>query len=316
MEANKRKRQEQFPERKGPERRSRYSKPKSAAQSGENGKRPNPTNSNVVASMVVSSMVERRENSGQRKRQGQNKEQGQRQERTRKEQRKERRTIWILQRKQMRSDRNFEDAVLRRFRGLRRGATRDDATWLLRMDVLRRHVYLYDHESRSVSHPGRQSLIAPWPVVLLLGRYNRKHIICSKQDPKADYMRDDVLHFCTKLRWRWFLRDEVDRPIPYRIKASSCPMACLKVIDPGLSIWIDGLRHHVNRGMQRARSSLLGVPGRAERLSNHLPLLKFAKQLLIENKHIPVLTDKDGGYALEHVDVRVAVHREIVNKKV
>ena len=75
------------------------------------------------------------------------------------------------------------------------------------------------------------------------------------------------------------------------------PTACNQVVDPCLTAWVNSLKEHVVMGLKRSRSFWRG---RSE-FSNTLPLIRFAKSIMVNNQLVPIITDKDGGYAIEQL---------------
>ena len=78
----------------------------------------------------------------------------------------------------------------------------DDATGLelerlANPDVIRRHIYMLDFETRSVHHLGEKKL--PWTAEWFVGGYNRKHILERRGPPKLEAISKTVLLFQTRL---------------------------------------------------------------------------------------------------------------------
>lgn len=79
-----------------------------------------------------------------------------------------------------------------------RGMKIRDLVWLLRFDELLSHVYLIDPEPPSVRiHPSRGSL--PWPVILTLGSYSKKHIF-EPAELRRRAVEDNIIDFKNRLR--------------------------------------------------------------------------------------------------------------------
>ena len=108
------------------------------------------------------------------------------------------------------------DEVRHLFMKMMRGATLADYTWLLRMDILRSHVYVYDHELKSVRHPDKVADLVSWPIIWMLGRYNRQHTMVNQVLPSSDF---DVINFTLRQGWRWILQNALPNPPPaFQIK--------------------------------------------------------------------------------------------------
>ena len=210
------------------------------------------------------------------------------------------------------SDSSDDGVILRRFMKMMRGATLADYTWLLRMDILRSHVYVYDHELKSVRHPDKDADLVSWPIIWMLGRYNRKHTMVNQVLPSSDFVRNDVINFTLRQGWRWILQNALPNPPPaFQIKFKKNTPLINQIVDPALTCWSGALRHRMACAVQRARSF-----HRYHRsYSNQLPVIRFARKLLAESGLVPVLTDKDGGYALEPISIRQRVHEDILSKE-
>lgn len=93
----------------------------------------------------------------------------------------------------------------RLFMVLMRGATAVD--WLLMADFdrLRSMAYQYNHNDRTANHPSKE---IPWPIIWTLTRYHKKHIFYSTARPKLKDLAEDLRLAETKMKWRWFFRNE------------------------------------------------------------------------------------------------------------
>ena len=89
------------------------------------------------------------------------------------------------------------------FLRLMKGASVQDWLWIHRFAELRKLVYLYLPELKSCVCPSGDYDI-PWPIIFLLGRYNRKHLFMSRAVPKLQPIFESLREFENKMRWRWY----------------------------------------------------------------------------------------------------------------
>ena len=83
--------------------------------------------------------------------------------------------------------------VERHFRFLMRGASLQDWLGLFRYQDFAKQVYVLDQKCMTVFHPFApfevpscfRARTLPWHVVMLLGKYHRKHIVHGKQLPRV-----------------------------------------------------------------------------------------------------------------------------------
>ena len=192
------------------------------------------------------------------------------------------------------------------------GASLQDWLQVLQAEVFRLHVYVFDPESHSVFHPGKELL--PWDVALLLGRFHKKFRWSRGMNPQLRDIMKCVDEFCTKLQWQWVLRGSGSR-VPFRVPRSPAfnlhPPVTLDVA-PELRCWTSFFSSQLRRACARAlsRNSRRNYLWR-----NRLPLDTMAMHWLRQSPWAVVPTDKDGGYCLVSKHYLSLVHQEILAKK-
>ena len=103
--------------------------------------------------------------------------------------------------------------------------------WLSLFDFqnTRRHIYYYNHETRCVDQPCRES--APWPVLWILARFHPRHIWCGKSLPNVVNFKASLNIFANRIRWRRFFSRQTETailnlcPIPWQ-NQSVHPSCC------------------------------------------------------------------------------------------
>ena len=134
---------------------------------------------------------------------------------------------------------------------------------------------------------------APWILQWFILRRHRKHQLLRKSIPDLSGLRDNVLQFCSKLRWRWILQDqEGDQTLP-RFKVPSTP--CGKHTCNELEAWISTFR-------ARMMSSGLSFVSRARysmrSWSNLSGLERMAMSILRNGPHAALPNDKNTAFTL------------------
>lgn len=138
------------------------------------------------------------------------------------------------------------------------------------------------------AHPKEGAL--PWPVVVLLGSYSRKHIFGASKHSSAA-IRARVQDFCNRLGWRSLISpsaQDAHRPL-----VSRRVRACNQVVMPAVSAFC--------RAASRFLRSRVEC---ATRVSDRLPgFLRFALRFLKSNNLTVQLSDKDGVFVVVGADV-------------
>ena len=132
-------------------------------------------------------------------------------------------------------------SVARRVASLLRGASLADLAWLANFNRIRDNVYVYDHVSKSAHHPHADDAHIPWPIIWIMGRYHKKHVLCMKAKPDLQNFIKYISQFEQKMRWRWFFRDD-NVKASIIIKAKRATRPCNIVVDAALEAWLSSLR--------------------------------------------------------------------------
>ena len=189
--------------------------------------------------------------------------------------------------RQQRRPRDRQGQVLKWFMKLLDGCSAEDIAilldWNQHADKIR---ILRSDLSYSNAH-------APWILQWLILRRHRKHQLLRKSIPDLSGLRDNVLQFCSKLRWRWILQDqEGDQTLP-RFKVPSTP--CGKHTCNELEAWISTFR-------ARMMSSGLSFVSRARysmrSWSNLSGLERMAMSILRNGPHAALPNDKNTAFTL------------------
>lgn len=164
-----------------------------------------------------------------------------------------------------------------------------DIAWLVRFDSMLDNIYILNDSPVGLlgAHPKEGSL--PWPVVLLLGSYSRKHIFGACRISRK-VLVSGVRVFCNRLRWRSLITaaDNATRPL---VKHSV--RNCNSIVMPAVNAFC--------RAASRFIWSRVEI---AARFSDHLPgFLRFALKFLKTQNLKVELSDKDGVFVLAKANV-------------
>lgn len=165
------------------------------------------------------------------------------------------------------------------FLSLMAGATIADWLSLLHFPIYQTSVYALDTEANQVYHPGANFQFPskglesfPWNVILLLGRYHRKHIFFSNRHPSLVNVNKSVQQFTNRFIWQWFFKMNGSSNLQqcFRVKTKhAANTSSLKNIPSDLKLWVDLF-------IKQARHLFLCSLGKSKRLlkfySNTLPL--------------------------------------------
>lgn len=111
--------------------------------------------------------------------------------------------------------------------------------WLrmLRVDQSLDRIVTYSWRDRLVRPLGEFEL--PWPAVVALGGFHRKHIILDPRRPDLKQVAKDLTAFGNRIKWAWFHRAEQQ---PYTRLIKRLPPPCREVVPPELSAWVYSFR--------------------------------------------------------------------------
>ena len=204
---------------------------------------------------------------------------------------------------------NWKHRHARRLLRMMRGASMADWLWFIDFARLRDQVYVYDHACHSVYTPGGGEV--EWPIVWVLARYHKKHILCTKALPRIDQVVRDLNDWGNRLKWQWFHRKDSDSKPSITVRYRRLP-TCTHLLAPEVEWMVRNMKDCVLRECRRAISKV-----RYDRsYANVLPLTSFGLSLLRRSGLKAIPNDKDGGYALETVADYRMVHSEILDNGV
>ena len=137
----------------------------------------------------------------------------------------------------------------------------------------------------------------------ILGRFNKKHIMCGSSLMKAERTHKEILNWCHKVRWRWHFKDDSSPPLlPLRRRRSVIP--CPMLTTPPLTCWLSLLQSKLNGAVHEA----FNRHRYNRQFSTVTNLVTFGLKLLKTSNFIAIQTDKDGGMGIESInDVRVVI---------
>ena len=184
-----------------------------------------------------------------------------------------------------------------------------DWWWFIDFARLREQVYVYDHTSHSVYTPGGGEV--EWPIIWILARYHKKHILCNKSLPRIDHVVRDLKEWGNRFKWRWYHRASAGSKPSITIRYRESP-ACEHLLAPEVEWMVRNMKDCVLSECRKAISR-----ARYDRsYANILPLTSFGLRLLRRSGLKAIPNDTDGGYALETKAEHREVHAEILNSGV
>ena len=86
------------------------------------------------------------------------------------------------------------------FNRLVRDLSLEDMSYLLDLPMLRERIYIFNEQTRSVSHPTENQV--PWPILFGLGRYSAKHRFCNHV-PRASEFSKAVQSTVNRIHWKY-----------------------------------------------------------------------------------------------------------------
>lgn len=211
--------------------------------------------------------------------------------------------------------------VVRFFRSLMKGASLQDWLSLLRFDDFAKQVYVLDHACMTAFHPfarfqlhsALRSRALPWHVVMLLGKYHRKHIFHGNRLPKVQSAMRQVHDFLARLQWQWLFRGAPREGLlpPLKTKRFSCSAPAASQLVPELHVWCNMFARVAERTLRRARAR----GGRTRNFGANTVLVEVEALRWIQGSmFLPLPTDKDGGYCLVERSYVKEAQFNILNK--
>jgi len=182
-----------------------------------------------------------------------------------------------------------------------RGASFEDVVVLHDVGRLAASVREFVFESASL-----RSVRVPWPVVWLLTRFNRKHILCTGALPRDESFGDDLLQFERKVRWRYTFRNSEALHSRWRLR---CPTPhCSTIIPAPLSRWLAEFRSLL---VGRYRTARRAHASRVVR-GNLPPLFFWALRILRRLRYTVCPYDKEAGVCLIRFEDLHRVHTQVL----
>ena len=196
-----------------------------------------------------------------------------------------------------------------------RGATLHDWVLLTQFDNMRKRVYNLDSNTLTVGfpiatfeqlHPGA----LPWNVILLLGKYHRKHIFLSNRIPSIELAMKDVGKFTTRLGWKWFFRND-DSKLHFKVRRRPCAPPKPELLPSSLRVWTQSFKYAVHEMLGKAQK-FSRVTTRD--YSNTVGIEVDALRWIQTSDVVPIPTDKDGGYCVVLKEFVRSAHTDILSK--
>ena len=180
--------------------------------------------------------------------------------------------------------------------------------WLSLFDFqnARRHIYYYNHETRCVDQPCRDS--APWPVLWILARFHPRHIWCGKSLPNVVNFKASLNIFANRIRWRRFFRDKPRQQVSICVPSHGRTRVCTRPVAPSLDTWISNLKRCLTEVFIKSSRTA----SRDRSCCNKIPLVNFGLEILSKSGLEAVANDKDGGYSLVDPNVLTNVHFQLL----
>lgn len=142
------------------------------------------------------------------------------------------------------------------------GISTESLAWLCRGNAINENIYVVDDKSKAAFHPIENQL--PWPVLLALGTFSKKHIFMQKPS-LVDRAR--TLHsfsqWAKKVGWAWCFRHAEERSIPPTVYKKT-PGMYRGTLAPEVVAYIAAMRStmsdFISRVNMKAADPRLGIP--------------------------------------------------------
>ena len=175
---------------------------------------------------------------------------------------------------------------------------------LARVSNLRQSVYVYDHESKSVRHPGTE---IEWPIIWLLSAFHRKHIFAPQKNQETKHINNDAIRLTRRVEWTWAPRKDSTCLPSIHIKTREIA-SCSELIPPVVQCWTTGLR---NANMNAARK---GCSQAINHRFRNETLLRWARRRLRTSQWTALQSDKDGGFIMCAKHDIPEIHAKLLRK--
>ena len=144
------------------------------------------------------------------------------------------------------------ERALRKFEHLIKDASANDLFHLMHFDKLRRQVYALSADEKSLD----RGTSIEWPLVWMLTRFHRKHILMSRRRPGLMSVWNSLVHLERRLRWKTFFGLKKSEEKYVRVP-NLPPRPFTGVPPPELDWWLAALRRNVMGLTINARSHAL-----------------------------------------------------------
>ena len=148
--------------------------------------------------------------------------------------------------------------------------------------------YFFDAPSKSVFVPTHRQI--PWPVEFILKAFHPKHIFASPRRPSLSTIHRTLTNWGHRLQWAHFFKGQ-PREFTELITAPKDVAPCPHIASESLERYITVVKDGVT-----SRCMTLGSRWRSRAVPT-LAVVTLGLQLLVQSRRVPILTEKDGGFA-------------------
>ena len=152
-----------------------------------------------------------------------------------------------------------------------------------------------------------ESKKTPWPVVLLVHKYNKKHVQLDKSPLAPDFNEDEFKQFDNRMRWKWQFaqRNDDDTRADFFIKGTRrCTMDEAKG-KPAMLMWIKEIQQVINRHVKNELPRIKEMPVTIKYES-------VARQWLQQNSMALIPEDKRPGFCMMPIEKIKIAHEAIL----
>lgn len=173
----------------------------------------------------------------------------------------------------------------------------EDWAWLCKSPKLCGNIYIIDEDSRSAHTPSEGCL--PWPTLLLLGSYSKKHCFSTPCRIKSDEWSQPLEDFVNKIKWAWKFRanDNVEQFAKPLIKRATKNFdECSGTIcDAAVKAYCGEVKQLVEKSFKKANARIARCPAK---YSNRPGFVSPALSWLGREGLRAVPSDKDGVFTI------------------
>jgi len=161
-------------------------------------------------------------------------------------------------------------------------------------------VYVYDHSTRSVAHPGQKDGF-PWPVLFLLACHHKKHVFLWPRKPSISCINFAANQLRHRIHWKWHFQQLSDKTrSSWHVLQARAPIKPFNGhVIGAVAAATTSLSAHIQKIALRAISR---VHGQYSRFRASM-VVRMALQILQTSDLAAIPTDKDGGFVLLEKDV-------------